>query len=234
MYFFNLARRKPAKVRGKLLELVRGELPGGYDVERHFAPRYDPWDQRLCLVPDGDLFAAIRAGRVSVATGEIETFTRDGLRLRSGEEIGADIVVTATGLVVKLLGGIALTVDGSAAETAGRLVYKGMMLEGIPNLAFSFGYTNASWTLKCDLGSRWLCRLLRHMERHGHRICVPREREPVERRPLLDFSSGYIARAADVLPVQGTEKPWRVPQNYFRDMATLGFGRVADEAMEFR
>jgi cation diffusion facilitator CzcD-associated flavoprotein CzcO len=233
-YFFGLARRKPAKVREKLIELVRQELPEGYEVERHFGPRYNPWRQRLCLVPDGDLFAAIREGKVSVATGEIETFTPDGVRLRSGEEIAADIVVTATGLVVKLLGGVALEVDGAPADASGRLVYKGMMLEDIPNLAFAFGYTNASWTLKCDLGSRWLCRLIRHMDRRGHRICVPRVRGEVERRPLLDFSSTYIARASATLPVQGTAKPWRVPQNYFRDIATLGFGRVADEAMEFR
>jgi cation diffusion facilitator CzcD-associated flavoprotein CzcO len=234
MYFFGLARRKPALVRDKLIELVRSELPPGYDVGRHFTPPYDPWDQRLCLVPDGDLFAAIRASSVSVATGEIETFTPDGLRLRSGEEIVADIVVTATGLVVKLLGGVELDVDGAPAEAAGRLVYKGMMLEDLPNLAFSFGYTNASWTLKCDLSSRYFCRLIRYMERHDHRICVPRVRGEVDRRPLLDFTSGYVARADSVLPRQGTRKPWRVPQNYFRDLATLGFGRVADEEMEFR
>jgi cation diffusion facilitator CzcD-associated flavoprotein CzcO len=233
-WFFKLARRRPAKVREKLIDLARAELPSGYEVERHFGPRYDPWDQRLCLVPDGDLFAAIRGGRVSVATGEIDYFTGTGLRLRSGEEIEADIVVTATGLVVKLLGGVAIEVDGASAQAAGRLVYKGMMLEDVPNLAFSFGYTNASWTLKCDLTSRYLCRLLAHMDRKGHRICTPRVRGEVERRPLLDFSSGYIARADAVLPKQGTKPPWRVPQNYFRDLATLGFGRVADEAMEFR
>jgi monooxygenase len=188
----------------------------------------------MCLVPDGDLFRTIREDRVTVATGEIETFTETGVRLRSGEEIAADVVVTATGLVVKLLGGVSLEVDGARAEAAGRLVYKGMMLEDVPNLAFSFGYTNASWTLKCDLTSRYLCRLLRHMDRRGHRICTPRVHGAVERRPLLDFSSGYIARADGVLPKQGTMPPWRVPQDYFRDLATLGFGRVADEAMEFR
>jgi cation diffusion facilitator CzcD-associated flavoprotein CzcO len=234
MYFYNRARRKPEKARNLLIDLVRAELPEGYDVERHFAPSYKPWDQRMCVVPDGDLFAALRDGRVSIETGEIETFTPRGMRLRSGADIEADIVVTATGLVVKLLGGVALDVDGEPAEAAGRLVYKGMMLEDIPNLAFSFGYTNASWTLKCDLTSRYLCRLLRHMDRRGHRICTPRVCGEVERRPLLDFTSGYIARAGDILPKQGTQKPWRVPQNYFRDLATLGFGSVEDEAMEFR
>jgi len=233
-FFFNRARRKPQWARDKLIELARAELPAGYDVERDFGPSYKPWDQRMCVVPDGDLFAQIRSGRVSVATGEIETFTPEGLRLATGEEIAADIAVTATGLVVKLLGGVAIDVDGAPADAAGRLVYKGMMFEDIPNLAFSFGYTNASWTLKCDLSSRWLCRLLAHMDRRGNRICVPRVRGEVERRPLLDFTSGYISRAAAVLPKQGPQKPWRVPQNYFLDLATLGFGRIADEEMEFR
>lgn len=235
LFFFKLARRRPDKAREALLDLLRPELPPGYDVERHFGPRYNPWEQRLCLVPDGDLFRAIREGKVSIATGEIETFTPRGLRLASGEEVAAEIVVTATGLNVKLLGGIALEVDGAPAEAAGRLVYKGLMLEGIPNLAFAFGYTNASWTLKCDLGSRHLCRLLRHMDHRGYRVCVPRvQGEAVERRPLLDFSSGYIARAAALLPKQGAKPPWRVPQNYFCDVLTLGLGRVADPAVEFR
>jgi monooxygenase len=233
-FFFNLARRRPKRTRKKLMDMAREELPNGYDVERHFGPSYDPWDQRLCLVPDGDLFAAIRAGRVSIATGEIERFTPQGLRLANGEEVEAEIVVTATGLVVKLMGGIAIELDGKAADAAGRLVYKGMMLEGVPNFAFAFGYTNASWTLKCDLTARYLTRLVRHMNRHRHRICTPRTRGKVERRPLLDFTSGYIARAADNMPVQGTAKPWRVPQNYFRDLATLGLGRVDDAEMEFR
>jgi cation diffusion facilitator CzcD-associated flavoprotein CzcO len=232
--FFNLARARPEKTRANLMALLRPELPEGFDAERHFGPRYNPWEQRLCLVPDGDLFAAIRAGDVSVATGEIEAFTASGLRLADGEEIAADIVVTATGLVVKLMGGVAIEVNGAAVETAGRLVYKGMMLEGVPNFAFAFGYTNASWTLKCDLTARYLCRLLRYMDVRAYRICVPRARGEVEERPLLDFSSGYIARAAGVLPVQGDRKPWRVPQNYFRDAWTLGLGRVADKEMEFR
>ncbi len=232
-WFFSLARRRPVRVREKLVDLLRAELPEDYDVERHFRPHYDPWDQRLCLVPDGDLFRAIREGTVSVATREIETFTAAGVQLTSGEEIEADVVVAATGLVVKLLGGVALEVDGMAAEAAGRLVYKGMMIEDVPNLAFSFGYTNASWTLKCDLTSRYLCRLIRHMDRRGWRVCTPRVRGAVGRRPLLDFTSGYIARADPVLPKQGDRAPWRVPQNYYRDLLTLGFGRVDDGAIEF-
>ncbi|HEX8642264.1 MAG TPA: NAD(P)/FAD-dependent oxidoreductase [Allosphingosinicella sp.] len=234
LFFFNLARRKPERTRARLLELARKDLPEGFDLEKHFGPSYNPWEQRLCLIPDGDLFRAIREGKVEVATGEIESFTKSGIRLRSGEEIGADIVVTATGLVLKLIGGVELAIDDAPADVAGRLVYKGMMLEGVPNLAFSFGYINASWTLKCDLTARYLCRLLGYMDRHGHSVCTPRVRDDIERRPLLDFSSGYIARAADQLPLQGTEAPWRVPQNYFADVATLGFGRVADPALEFR
>jgi cation diffusion facilitator CzcD-associated flavoprotein CzcO len=233
--FFNIARARPGKTRDKLIDMARGELPEGYDVERHFSPRYNPWEQRLCLVPDGDLFKAIRSGKVTVETGAIETFTPAGLRLAGGEEVEADIVVTATGLVVKLMGGVALEVDGAAADAAGRLVYKGMMLEGVPNLAFAFGYTNASWTLKCDLTARYLCRLLRYMDDRAYRVCMPRvQGAEVDRRPLLDFSSGYIARAEGVLPRQGASAPWRVPQNYFRDVVTLGLGRVTDRDMEFR
>ncbi|HEX8644729.1 MAG TPA: NAD(P)/FAD-dependent oxidoreductase [Allosphingosinicella sp.] len=234
-FFFHLARRRPERTREKLLDLVRGELPEDFDTDRHFGPRYNPWEQRLCLVPDGDLFGAIRAGKASVATGEIERCTPSGLRLAGGEEVEADIIVAATGLVVKLMGGVALDLDGTPADAAGRLVYKGMMLEGVPNLAFAFGYTNASWTLKCDLGARHLCRLLKYMDDRDYRLCIARVRgEAVEPKPLLDFSSGYIARAAAVLPKQGDRKPWRVPQNYFRDVWTLGLGRVADKEMEFR
>jgi len=234
-FFFNLARKRPAKTRARLIEMAAGELPAGYDVDRHFSPGYNPWEQRLCLVPEGDLFAAIRDGKASVATGAIERFTPRGLLLGGGEEVEADIVVTATGLVVRLMGGVALDVDGVAADPAGRLVYKGMMLEGVPNLAFAFGYTNASWTLKCDLTARYLCRLLRHMDHRGLRVATPRVAGPaVEAQPLLDFSSGYIARAAGLLPKQGQRMPWRVPQNYFRDVLTLGLGRVADREMEFR
>jgi cation diffusion facilitator CzcD-associated flavoprotein CzcO len=204
-------------------------------VERDFSPSYKPWDQRLCLVPDNDLFRAISSGRAAVVTDEIERFTEWGIELKSGRAIDADIVVAATGLVVKMMGGIASEVDGAPAAAAGRLVYKGMMLEGIPNLAFAFGYTNASWTLKCDLTARYLCRLLRHMDRRGHRIATPRLRDAeMEREPLLDFTSTYIQRAAGELPVRGSKAPWRVPQDYLRDLATFSFGRTDDEAMEFR
>jgi monooxygenase len=234
-FFYGLARRRPEPTRRSILKRIRAALPADYDVERHFSPRYKPWDQRLCLVPDNDLFDAISTGKASVATDEIERFTATGLRLKSGEELPADIVVTATGLVVKLMGGLALAVDGTPVSSAGRLVYRGMMLEGVPNLAFAFGYTNASWTLKCDLTARYLCRLIRHMDRAGRRIATPRLRDSsVAREPLLDFTSGYIARAASELPVRGSKGPWRVPQNYLKDLATFAFGHTADSALELR
>jgi cation diffusion facilitator CzcD-associated flavoprotein CzcO len=233
--FFGLARRRPERTRQAILKRVRKALPEPFDVERHFSPRYDPWDQRLCLVPDNDLFEAIAAGKASVATDEIVRFTADGLQLKSGAELPADVVVTATGLVVKLMGGIAVSVDGVPVSGAGRLVYRGMMLEDLPNFAFAFGYTNASWTLKCDLTARYLCRLIRHMERRGARIATPRLRDAtVTREPLLDFTSGYIARAAGALPVRGSTGPWRLPQNYLRDLAAFALGRIADPSLELR
>ena len=233
--FFAYSRKRPERVKKAILEAATAALPPGYEVERDFAARYDPWDQRLCLVPDSDLFDAIAAERVRVVTGTIDRFTPGGIRLASGEEIEADIVVTATGLVVKLMGGMALSVDGAPVAVADRLAYKGMMLSDVPNLALSFGYTNASWTLKCDLTARYVCRLLRHMDANGHRICVPRlPPAGMERAPLLDFTSGYVRRAAGRLPGQGTQAPWRLHQNYLKDLLALRFGRVADSALEFR
>ena len=235
MMFFNRARKKPDKVRRLLLKMVRGALKPGYPVERDFSPSYNPWDQRVCLAPDGDLFKAMNEGKVSVVTGTIETFTETGIRLASGETLAADIVVTATGLVVKLLGGIAFDVDGERVDLAERFSYKGMMLNDVPNLVLSFGYTNASWTLKCDLTARWFCRLLRHMARRGLAVCVPRLGDTVpERQPMLDFSSGYVTRAAGKMPAQGPKRPWRVHQNYFKDVAALSLAPIADDVMEFR
>ena len=235
IFFFSRARKRPDKVRQAILKLAADSLPPDYDVERDFGPTYNPWDQRLCLVPDGDLFAAIAAGKVEIVTDRIETFTADGLRLASGRELEADIVVTATGLVVKLLGGIALGVDGAPVNVAERFSYKGMMLSDVPNLAVVFGYTNASWTLKCDLSSRYVCRLLNHMDARSYRVCVPRlPGGPLERQPMLDFSSGYVRRAEPFLPAQGPSAPWRVHQNYLKDLVAMRLRPVADEAMEFR
>ncbi|MDQ8755768.1 NAD(P)/FAD-dependent oxidoreductase [Sphingosinicella sp. LHD-64] len=232
--FFSRSRKKPERVRALLLKMVANELPG-HDVERDFGPAYNPWDQRVCLVPDGDLFQAMREGKVEVVTDTIESFTEIGLRLASGREIAADIVVTATGLVVKLFGGIALEVDGVPVNVADRISYKGMMLNDVPNLVLSFGYTNASWTLKSDLTARYACRLINHMDRHDLALCVPRlPAGGVARQPMIDFSSGYVRRAAASLPGQGPKPPWRVHQNYLKDRLMLGLGTITDEAMEFR
>jgi monooxygenase len=235
IFFFQRARKRPQWARAAILRLVAEQLPPGYDVERHFAPSYNPWDQRLCLVPDGDLFAAMNAGKVSVATDRIARFTAAGLALESGAALDADIVVTATGLEMRLLGGIALDVDGAPVTAAERFSYKGMMLNDVPNLFLAFGYTNASWTLKCDLTSRYVCRLVRHMDRHGYRICTARlGAAGMERRPMLDFSSTYVRRAEGSLPAQGPRAPWRVHQNYLKDLAQMRLRPLADAAMEFR
>ncbi|MFN3389297.1 MAG: flavin-containing monooxygenase [Allosphingosinicella sp.] len=232
--FFQLARRRPERVKKAILKGAAQQLPEGYPVERDFAARYDPWDQRLCLVPDGDLFAGVSSGKVSVVTGEIETFTPGGIRLASGEELAADIVVAATGLVMRMMGGIEVSVDGARVDPAERVAWKGMMLSGMPNAALAFGYTNASWTLKCDLTARWAARLLDHMDAHGYRICVPRLPEgEMERQPLLDFTSGYVKRAEGILPKQGPRAPWRVHQNYVRDLAAMRWRRVDDTDLHF-
>jgi len=234
MLFFQRSRKRPEKVRALLLKWVREQLPGR-DIETDFVPTYNPWDQRVCLVPDGDLFRAMREERVSVVTDTIERFTKAGIRLASGKELAADIVVTATGLIVKVLGGITIAVDGAPVNPAERISYKGMMLNDVPNLVLSFGYTNASWTLKCDLTARYFCRLVNHMDKHGLDFCVPRlPAEGVDRQPMLDFSSGYVRRAAASLPGQGVKPPWRVYQNYFKDFAALGLGTITDGVMEFR
>jgi monooxygenase len=234
MYFYNLARRKPAKTKKGILRLAQKELGAEYDVEKHFSPRYNPWDQRLCLIPDADLFLAIKSGKASVVTDEIATFTETGLRLKSGEELAADIIVTATGLKLKLLGGMRLFVDGAAATPARAMTYRGLMYSDVPNLASTFGYTNASWTLKADLTAEYVCRLLNYMDSHGYDTCIPRRRDPsITEEPAINFTSGYIQRASDVLPKQGSKKPWKLHQNYALDMLDLGFAAIDDGTLEF-
>ena len=234
MVFYQLCKRRPDKARAMILAGVRQELGPDYDVARHFAPRYAPWDQRLCLVPDGDLFQSIREGRVSVVTDEIERFTPHGLRLKSGQEVEADLVVTATGLALKLLGGMTLEVDGRAVDPAATVTYKGMMMSDVPNLATVSGYTNASWTLKADLVCDYVCRLLNHMQRHGLRQCVARLDDPsMPRLPWIDFSSGYIQRSMHLFPRQGDRRPWRLDQNYALDLLNLRYGPLADRALKF-
>ena len=230
---FHLARSRPEAIKRLIIGGVRQQLAAGYDVDRHFTPRYNPWDQRICLVPDGDLFAAIRSGRVVIVTDTIETFVEDGIRLRSGATIPAEIIVSATGLVMKLMGGIDIRVDDEPVRLDEKLVYRGAMLSGIPNLAFAFGYTNASWTLRCDLSARYVCRLLNYMGRKGWVVCTPILGESIEPEPWLDFSSGYVRRADAVLPKQGQRAPWRVKQNYLKDLAAHGWGSVNDGAIKF-
>jgi cation diffusion facilitator CzcD-associated flavoprotein CzcO len=233
LYFYNYARKKPAKVKARLLQWVQEHLGPDYDVATHFTPRYNPWDQRLCLVPDADLFGAIKAGRASVVTDTIETFTPVGIRLRSGEELAADVVVTATGLELQLLSGVEFTVDGERRDLSKSLNYKGCMFSDVPNLAYTFGYTNASWTLKADLTAMYVCRLLNTMRKRGVRQATPVSDDPsVEEQPFLDFTSGYVQRALDHLPKQGSKKPWRVNQNYALDIMALRFGSV-DDSMVF-
>jgi monooxygenase len=234
MLSFQLSRRRPRLMKAVIRRGLERQLPPGYDIDRHFKPRYNPWDQRLCLVPNGDLFEAIGAGRASVCTDRIDTFTERGVKLASGEELEADLIVTATGLNLLALGGMRITVDGREVELSETMSYKGMMLSGVPNMALALGYTNASWTLKCDLTCKYVCRLLNHMDAHGYRQCVPRNRDPtIAELPLIDFSSGYVLRSIDKFPKQGSRTPWRLYQNYALDILTLKFGPVEDGAMEF-
>jgi cation diffusion facilitator CzcD-associated flavoprotein CzcO len=231
---FQLSRRRPAIAKALLRRGVERHLPPGYDIDTHFKPRYGPWDQRLCLAPDGDLFEAICSGRASVVTDRIDTFTERGLRLQSGAELEADLIVTATGLNLLALGGMPVTVDGHEVDISKTLSYKGMMLAGVPNLAITFGYTNASWTLKCDLTCEYVCRLLNHMREQGYVQCTPLNRDPsITEEPFIDFSSGYVQRSIDQFPRQGSRAPWRLYQNYALDVLSLRFGAVSDGAMQF-
>jgi len=234
MYFYQMCMRKPEKVKSLLLGGVRQMLGPDYDIDTHFTPRYNPWDQRLCLVPDADFFRAIRRGKVSIVTDHIESFTETGLKLKSGADLPADLIVTATGLVLLPLGGAKLMVDGRAVDPAKTFIYKGMMYSDVPNLASVFGYTNASWTLKADLVCEYVCRLLNRMDRGGFRQCTPRNGDPtLKEEPWVNFSSGYIQRALAKQPKQGSKRPWKLYQNYVLDLLSLRFGSMRDKAMVF-
>jgi len=231
---YRFSRRRPAAMRRLLRKELEKRLPAGFDIDTHFTPRYAPWDQRLCIVPDGDLFKAIAGGRVSVVTDRIETFTETGLALASGDELEADLVVTATGLRMVPLGGIRLSVDGRDVELAKELLYRGMQITGVPNMAFAFGYTNQSWTLGVDLTCEQVCRLLEHMDRHGYTACTPRNRDPaVAGVPFAELTSGYVLRAIGEFPSQGSKDPWRREQNYAQNRRTMRRARVDDPALEF-
>ncbi len=231
---YNLSKRRPDLVRKVLRRMTERQLPDGYDVDTHFTPRYDPWDQRVCAVPDGDLFRVLRDGSASVVTDTIDAITPHGIRLDSGEELPADVIVSATGLEVLFLGGMEVSVDGEAVEPSERMAYKGMMLEGVPNMALAIGYTNASWTLKCELTCEYVTRLLTHMHERGLRQCTPRNDDPsVTHEPLLPLTSGYVTRAAGRMPKQGSRFPWKVYQSYLKDHRAMRRSDVVDDVMRF-
>jgi monooxygenase len=229
---YQFSRRFPEQMAALIRRGAQRRLPAGYDVATHFSPRYRPWDQRLCIAADGDLFRAIRQGRASIATDTITTVTEKGVLLGSGEELGADIIVTATGLNLCVLGGMTLDRDGRQIDLAGTVGYKGMMFSGVPNLALTVGYTNASWTLKADLVAQYVCRLLKHMDEHGYAQAIPLAPAGGGVRPFIDLTAGYVTRSLTMLPKQGARTPWRLHQNYARDVVLLRYGSVTDE-MEF-
>jgi monooxygenase len=233
LFTFNLARSRPAQLKKKLLEHVQAELGPDYDVATHFTPRYNPWEERLCLVPDSDIFKAINDGRASVVTDHIDSLTPTGIRLKSGKELQADIIVSATGLNLKMVAGMETIVDGKPINFGERVLYKGIMFDDVPNLAMWFGYTNASWTLKADLTSEYMCRVINHLDATGQKIAIPVNDDPnMETGEFVDFSSGYFQRASGKLPRQGTKLPWKLHQNYAKDIWLLRRGPVTD-AMEF-
>jgi cation diffusion facilitator CzcD-associated flavoprotein CzcO len=231
---WRFCQKHPQAAR-KLIRWVNAkQLPEGFDVDTHFNPPYDPWDQRLCAVPDGDLFRAIRAGQATVVTDRIATFDETGLQLGSGGHLDADVVVTATGLTVQAFGGIAITVDGRPVTLSETVAYKGMMLSGVPNLAFAIGYTNSSWTLKIGLLCEHFCRLLAHMDAHGYDVCRPEVADPaMPTRPFLDFAAGYIQRAVHLLPRQGDRMPWLTSMDYSGDVKLLRADSVLDPELHF-
>ncbi|MFZ1178653.1 MAG: NAD(P)/FAD-dependent oxidoreductase [Mycobacterium sp.] len=231
---YGACKKWPRRMRNILLGYVQRQLPEGYDVHKHFNPQYDPWDQRLCLVPNGDLFRAIRHGKAEVVTDGIERFTATGIRLNSGQELAADIIITATGLNLQLFGGAAVTVDGQPVDLTKTMAYKGMMLSGLPNMVYTVGYTNASWTLKADLVSEFACRLLNYMDDKGlETVVVEHPGSDVEERPFMEFTPGYVLRSLDELPKQGSRTPWRLNQNYLRDIGLIRRGKIADEGLRF-
>lgn len=234
-FLYQLSRRRPAVVKRFLLAAVRKQLGGKSDM-RHFTPSYNPWDERLCVVPNGDLFKAIRNGKASVVTDQIEKFTAKGIQLKSGEQLEADIIVSATGLNVQLFGGIKVDVDGKPFAPSEHMTYKGVLIEGVPNAAIIIGYTNASWTLKADIASEYVCRLLKHMDKKGYATVVPQDNEGDNRSDdtvMGGLSSGYIRRAIDQLPKQGKKRPWKIVQDYVRDVPVLRYSPIEDSSLQF-
>jgi monooxygenase len=230
---FQLSQRFPRPMRKLYRAGALRQLPAGFAVDTHFNPRYKPWDQRLCLVPNGDLFETISDGSAEIVTAEIERFTERGIRLRDGSELEADVIVTATGLNLLMFGGMELALDGEAVDLRRTMAYKSMMLSGLPNFLYTVGYTNASWTLKADLVAEYACRLINHMDANGHRRAVPVRDPSVGERPFMDFSPGYVLRSIDRLPRQGSKEPWRLSMSYILDVAKIRHGRVDDGVLQF-
>ena len=231
---FQVSRRWPEVAKKVLRERAARRLPEGYPVDVHFRPTYDPWDQRLCMIPDGDLFRTVREGTADIVTDTIDTFTEKGIRVSSGDELLADVVVTATGFNLKLLGDVALSVDGEPVDLRDRMAYRALMFSGVPNFAYTIGYTNASWTLKADLVADYVCRLLSHLDAHGHRSAVPVPDPTVGEAPFMDFTPGYVLRSQHLLPKQGDREPWRLRQNYFHDVRSIRHSRIDDGVLRFR
>ena len=234
MYVYQTSKRRPDAMRAYLTRQVEQKLDGKVPVDPHFTPAYDPWDQRLCLVPDDDLFEVLKDGSASIVTGRIETFTANGIRLEDGTEIEADMIVSATGLKLLPFGGIEMTIDGQRSDVKDTYNYKGMMFSGVPNFAALFGYTNASWTLKSDLSARYFCRLIKEQRRRGADSFVPRMKGPApEGEPIIDFGSGYVQRSIHLFPRQGPDRPWRNHQNYIADALDVGLAKLDDGVMRF-
>ena len=234
MFFYRLLRRWPLRAKQRLVKLATKALGPDFDVSKHFTPRYNPWDQRICALPDGDLFKQIKTGRASVVTDQIARLSANGIELASGESLPADVIVSATGLKLNVLGDIELTVDGAAFDPSKALTYKGMMLSDLPNCVMTYGYTNASWTLKADLTASYVCRLLNFMERHQYAVALPKGDPGEARLPFLGFTSGYVQRSIDALPKQGRNWPWRVHQNYLADLFSIRWSRIDDGVMRFK
>lgn len=231
---FYLSRKYPNWIKKRIIDLVRDELGQDYDVEKHFTPRYNPWDQRMCLVPDSDLFASIRDGKASVVTDLIKSFNKDGILVESGEQINADIIISATGIEINMLNDINVFVDDEKVVPNAKLAYKGMMLSGVPNLAFTFGYVNASWTLRADLTCEYVCRLLNLMDKQKVSVCLPEEdSNAVVDDEYIDFTSGYVQRALDIMPKQGIKAPWRNYQNYLKDIFLVRLFSIKDSTLKF-
>ncbi len=235
MYLYDIARKNPKGVKKYIQNEIKKVLGKEYAVDVHFNPKYNPWDERLCAVPDNDLFHTIKEGKCTMVTDHIDSFTENGIRLQSGQELEADLVVSATGLKLKVVGGINVVVDGEKIDTGKVLTYKGVMLQDVPNFATIIGYTNASWTLKADLACSYICRLLKYMDRKKLKSCVPRLLDAkIETVPMIDFSSGYVKRGIDKMPKQGNQFPWKLHQNYVKDLITLRYKKIADDCLVFK